>query len=234
MFYNLKFQMIPQSNSNEGAMEPLRDFSIGENGKRSVADIAGVLLSRIRVAKFHKYIKKSGDPVELLDIGCGYEAHLSINFINKVERIYLADVSINTNLLRFPGVVFLRGDLNKTVKSLSDNSIDLIIASNVIEHLSDPRFILMELSRLLKPGGMLMIIVPNWRGKSLLEFMAFKLRISPAYEINDHKWYFSKSELWTLIRSAGFSPEFIKIKTVKFGTCTYAIVSNPMKRSHNE
>ena len=221
--------MTFDSNPTGGNPESLRAYSIGEHGKRTLTDVFGVLLSRIHLALFYRHIKKSPYLVKLLDLGCGYEAHLSVDFINKVKQIILADVSININLLSYPNVVFLKGDLTQTIKDLKDKSIDLIIASNVIEHLTDPRSTLLELKRLLKPGGLLMIIVPNWRGKTFLEFLAFKLKIAPAYEINDHKWYFSKSELWTLIRTAGFIPEHIKVKTIKFGTCTYAMISNPIQ-----
>jgi 2-polyprenyl-3-methyl-5-hydroxy-6-metoxy-1,4-benzoquinol methylase len=222
--------MKSDSNQAGDTREPLRAHSIGEQGKRTLTDAFGVLLSRVRLAVFYRYIKKSPYLVELLDVGCGYEAHLSIDFISKVKRLILADVSINMNLLTYPNVEFLKGDLSETLKDLKDESIDLVIASNVIEHLNDPSTILLELKRLLKPNGLLMIIVPNWRGKTLLEFLAFKLKVAPAYEINDHKRYFSKSELWIFLRSAGFKPENIKMKTIKFGTCSYAIISNPIQR----
>lgn len=217
--------MKSDSNPTSGRPESLRAYSIGENGKRTLTDVVGVLLSGIRLAVFYRHIKKSPYLVELLDLGCGYDAHLSVGFIHKVKRVILADVSINEKLLSYPNVVFLKGDLSLTIKDLKDESIDLIIASNVIEHLTDPSLTLLELERILKPGGLLMIIVPNWRGKTLLELLAFKFKVAPAYEINDHKWYFSKSELWTLIRSAGFTPEHIRVKTIKFGTCTYAMIS---------
>jgi SAM-dependent methyltransferase len=220
--------MKSDTNPTDGTPESLREYSIGEYRKRSLTDVLGVRLSRNRLTVFYRHIKKSPYLIELLDLGCGYEAHLSVDFINKVKRLILADVSINSNLLSYPNVVFLKGDLSQTIKDLRDKSIDLIIASNVIEHLSDPISTLLELKRILKSGGLLMIIVPNWRGKTLLELLAFKLKIAPAYEINDHKMYFSKSELWTLIRTAGFTPEHIKVKTIKFGTCTYALISEPI------
>lgn len=43
---------------------------------------------------------------------------------------------------------------------LEDNSFDLIIATSVIEHLPDPRVMLREAQRVLKPGGKLLVSFP--------------------------------------------------------------------------
>lgn len=43
-----------------------------------------------------------------------------------------------------------------------DNSFDIVHSSNVLEHVSDPQKTLMEAFRVLKPGGLLHIVVPNY------------------------------------------------------------------------
>ena len=71
--------------------------------------------------------------------------------------------------------------------------------------------------RLLRPGGLLLVIVPTWRGKWFLEFSAFRLGTSPACEMDDHKAYYEKRDLWPLLVKAGFSPGSLKLKYHKFG-----------------
>lgn len=43
-----------------------------------------------------------------------------------------------------------------------DNSFDLIYSTNVIEHVKDPKKVFSESFRVLKPGGFLQFIIPNY------------------------------------------------------------------------
>ena len=54
-------------------------------------------------------------------------------------------------------------DLNNTKEKipLEDNSIDIIIAGEVIEHLIDPNKVISEFHRILKSDGILVISTPN-------------------------------------------------------------------------
>jgi hypothetical protein len=76
----------------------------------------------------------------------------------------------------------------------------------------------------MKKNSVIYICVPNWNGKKLLELGAFKLRFLSFEEMNDHKFYFSKRELWLLLLRSGFQPANISIKTIKFGLCTQAVI----------
>src|SRR5262249_4248163 len=54
-------------------------------------------------------------------------------------------------------------DLERDVLSYRDGSIDVITAISVIEHLSSAAQLLRESYRVLKPGGAIIIVCPNWR-----------------------------------------------------------------------
>jgi hypothetical protein len=88
---------------------------------------------------------------------------------------------------------------------------------------------LKEFRRIVDPKGVIYINVPSWRGKFFLELAAFKLGLAPQEEMQDHKSYYSKRELWTLIRNANFNPRAISVKSKKFGLNTQAIIN--MKNS---
>jgi len=61
---------------------------------------------------------------------------------DKSKKIYL--VNIDVNPLPFP-----------------DGFFDLVIFTEIIEHLTNPFFALSEIRRVLKPGGWLLITTPN-------------------------------------------------------------------------
>ena len=60
-------------------------------------------------------------------------------------------------------------------------------------------------------------------GKRFLELSAYRLGLSPPEEIDDHKAYYSKRELWSLLRRGGFKPREISVHTHKFGLNTFAV-----------
>jgi 2-polyprenyl-3-methyl-5-hydroxy-6-metoxy-1,4-benzoquinol methylase len=58
------------------------------------------------------------------------------------------------------GVDWIQSDLNAPL-ACSDSSFDAIISTEVIEHLENPRAVFREFSRLLTPGGWLLLTTPN-------------------------------------------------------------------------
>jgi len=56
-------------------------------------------------------------------------------------------------------VHFMSGDIFKL--PFADNSVDIIISSEVVEHLPDPVPAIREMARVLKPGGYAMVTTPN-------------------------------------------------------------------------
>jgi hypothetical protein len=74
---------------------------------------------------------------------------------------------------------------------------------------------------------MCLVNVPSWRGKRYLEFSAFKLHLSPAEEVADHKTYYDPGDLRPLLLEAGFRPDDIECYTHKFGLNTFAVGTVP-------
>jgi SAM-dependent methyltransferase len=93
---------------------------------------------------------------------------------------------------------------------------------SVLEHLVDPEFVARSAWRLLRPSGLLLINVPTWIGKRFLELSAFRLGFSPKVEIDDHKMYYGKRDLWPLLVRSGFKPSGIQLRYHKFGLNLFA------------
>jgi SAM-dependent methyltransferase len=119
---------------------------------------------------------------------------------------------------------YLESTLEAALPLLADGAFDLIMMTSVLEHLWQPGEALIHCHRLLKSDGILFVNVPTWRGKFFLEFSAFRLGTSPALEMDDHKMYYDKRDLWPLLVQAGFKPSRIHLKYHKFGLNLFATV----------
>jgi SAM-dependent methyltransferase len=119
-------------------------------------------------------------------------------------------------------VTAIEGQLPDALADIPDGSLDAALCVSVLEHLWEPLIMLRELRRVTAEGGVCVVNVPSWRGKSFLEFSAFRLGLSPAEEMDDHKRYYDPRDLWPLLVAAGFKPHAISCYRHKFGLNTFA------------
>lgn len=197
----------------------VRTTSFGQSSNLSAVDRLGVWLSK-------RQIKRAvGDlsGKDVADFGCGYEATTMRTYLDVVSSATLVDLSLAPDLKAAPGVTAIEGELPDSLAVLRSGSLDVILCMSVIEHLWEPERSLSEFRRLLRPSGVCAINVPSWRGKRALEYSAFKLGLSPAEEMDDHKNYFDPKDLWPLLVKAGFRPRNIRCFRHKFGLNTFAI-----------
>ena len=156
------------------------------------------------------------------DFGCGYEARFVRSVLDEVERAVLVDVALAPDLKGNKRITAIEGALPDAVRDLDDASLDVVLCISVLEHLWEPLETLVELRRIVAPGGVCLLNVPSWRGKRFLELSAFRLGLSPAEEMDDHKAYYDPRDLWPLLVRAGFLPHNIECRRHKFGLNTFA------------
>ncbi len=92
---------------------------------------------------------------------------------------------------------------------LTEASFDAIVGWHVLEHVRDPRDQLLRLARLLKPGGVLALRVPNiasFGARAAGEWWPWMC--PPA-----HLWFFSSQTLPRLLRDCGF--EVNEVRTLR-------------------
>jgi SAM-dependent methyltransferase len=194
-----------------------RTRSFGQEAAPSLVDRAGRYLSTRRLAR----LLGTTQGKKCADIGCGYDAALARALFTDAGQMLLVDVAVDPRMAT-ERTTILEGRLPEILLSEPDASIDSIICNNVIEHLSDPLATLRDFYRLLTPGGVCVVNVPSWSGKTALEFAAFRLRVAPASEMNDHKRYYDPRDLWPLLVQAGFTPQKIMVRRHKFRLNTVA------------
>lgn len=142
------------------------------------------LINKLRVNKDSK----------ILEIGCS-GGHLIKLLENKgYKNVYGIDVSKKgINLCKQKGIknCFIMDAVKTRFK---DYTFDLIIASDILEHIEKDDMALLEWSRILKPNGILIVFVP-----------AFKFLWSEHDEINYHYRRYSSHSLTFALRKADFS-----------------------------
>lgn len=127
-----------------------------------------------------------------LDVGCGAGSNLKIlssagiNAIGLDRSIYA--LSLIPKKLK---VSLLNADLNKL--PVRSNTIGLIIAMDILEHLDDDAKGISEFYRVLSNGGMLIVTVP-----------AFKFLWGTQDEVTGHKRRYLRKEITNKLREGGF------------------------------
>ena len=78
------------------------------------------------------------------------------------------------------------------LQTVSDNSLDFVHSSHCLEHMVDPKESLKHWLRVLKPGGHMVIVIPD---EDLYE-----QGIYPSTNNSDHKWTFTvfKNKSWSI------------------------------------
>jgi len=111
-----------------------------------------------------RYIKQKsipGSPLSILEAGCGQTWWLNLDPVPYV----LCGVDIDRKALEIRK--YQKGDLHETVEGdlrtveLGDRQFDVIFCSFVLEHVDEADLVLKNFVRWLKPGGLLIVRVPD-------------------------------------------------------------------------
>jgi SAM-dependent methyltransferase len=194
-----------------------RSGSFGEHAAPSPVDRFGVWLSSVAVRRNADF-----DDVRLGDFGCGFDASFTRTQLGHVRHALLVDLAIAPDLKGNAKVTAIEGSIPDVLPTIETGSLDVTMCLSVLEHLWDPEGALRELRRVTRPGGLVLVNVPSWAGKRALELSAFRLHLSPAEEMDDHKWYFDPRDLWPMLVRVGFKPSQIRCHRHKFGLNTFA------------
>lgn len=132
------------------------------------------------------YLNKKGS---LLDIGAGTGDFLAYAKSQKWQVLGIEPNPQAKDLAQKKGVSFV-----EDTSDLSTSSFDVITLWHVLEHVEDLEKQLLELKRIAKPGGIIVVAVPNFKSydaKYYKEFWA-------AYDVPRHIWHFSKNSIQKL------------------------------------
>jgi SAM-dependent methyltransferase len=109
--------------------------------------------------RFQRTIDEYVRPEQVvLDAGCGSGRVFAHGLAGRVRRVVGVDVT-NEPLGNVNIDEAVKGNLGSL--PLREASFDLIVMSHVAEHLTEPGAAFRELSRVLRPGGLLLLLTPN-------------------------------------------------------------------------
>ncbi len=150
--------------------------------------------------------------LKVLDIGTSAGTFLKLLKEYEFEGIGLEPSQSDVKLCQNSGLNVVNGYAENI--PFEDETFDIVHANHVFEHLENPLKASQEAYRILKPGGMIYIEVPNQLDNfSFRRDRLFNRVIQRERSISSihHLWFFGEKTLYKLLKKAGFAN--IKIKS---------------------
>lgn len=151
--------------------------------------------------------------LHVADIGCG-NGWLSEMMADRGSSVVGVDLGLDSITrasrrlsVKHPRIPFILGDVYRL--PLADSQFDAAVASEMVEHLDSPFDAIVELARIVKPGGEVVISTP-YREKIEQTLCIHCNRKTP---VNAHLHSFDEESMASLMARAGLSVK----QTIAFG-----------------
>lgn len=151
----------------------------------------------------------------VLDLAAGSGA-MSQRLVDSGYRVTATDY-VSENFRLHSSIPFFRTDLNEQFSIGREQGFDAIMASEIIEHLENPRNFTRECFSLLKPGGTLVLSTPNLdNAASIVGFLrsgTFQWFSDREYKRDGHLTPLTQWQIGKCVAEAGFEV----VETTSFG-----------------
>ena len=193
---------------------PLRSFY----ERPGVPASSGPDRARRQARMLQEVLRDAGPPALIVDVGCGDgTATILAAQVNPGHRIVGLDWSADAlRDAHTRGLTLIRAEVEPSGLPIASGCADVVIMSELIEHLVDPDSALDEVRRVLRPGGTLLLSTPNlaaWYNRGLLAlgvqplFTEVSLRDvfgRPGSQVAGHLRLFTRRALVGLLAARGF------------------------------
>jgi len=167
-----------------------------------------------------KLINIKSQKGKLLDIGAGTGDFLVVANNDGWQTIGTEPSEKAKGIAINKGVKFA-----ESLSSLENNSFDVITMWHVLEHVPNLEEYIIELKRLLKPSGTIIIAVPNFKSFDAEYYGKFWA----AYDVPRHIWHFSKTAIDKLFSEKKM--KLVEVLPMKFDSFYVSLLSEKYKTS---
>jgi SAM-dependent methyltransferase len=139
-----------------------------------------------------------------LDLGCGDGRLAALLDAGELTVADVSDVALQRAARRLPSARAV-GLAPDAALPLPDNSFDLVLCAETIEHVRDVQLLLSETRRVLRPGGRLAVSTPAHSRLTGLDVFTrgFERRFPP---LSPHLRFLTRGSLRGLLDDLGFEP----------------------------
>ncbi len=158
--------------------------------------------SRLEAKRVLSWCRGLNDDARIIDTGCGDGFHLSLleKYGNKNWTLEGIDIDKRAaKMAEDKGLKVHVGSIDRV--DLLENSFDLAIMVQTIEHVAEPAGVLRAVRKLLKPGGKVVVVTDN---TDSFDFRLFKNSHWGGYHFPRHWNLFNKGSLTKLAEKTGF------------------------------
>lgn len=175
-------------------------------------------IAAYRLFRVNKYIEK-GDMV--LDFGCGARSYLLEFNQDKIKKGVGLDYDVENQ--KFNKIEYLTFKFKDRLV-FDKEYFDKIFLLAVLEHIESKQVkaLFREFKRILKPGGKIVLTTPTPKSKSVLEWLAFRLKLISEKEIKDHKKYYSKKDILEIAKNLNLKVTIYRL--FQCGLNSYAVL----------
>lgn len=194
------------------------DYISHTDGKRSLFEKMYHAVKNIALKNKVKLINLQSPKGKLLDIGAGTGDFLVVAKNDGWDITGIEPSEKAKTIAMKKGVIFAND-----LKVLKDHSFDVITMWHVLEHVPNLDEYLLELKRLLKPTGTLIIAVPNFKSFDANYYGKFWA----AYDVPRHIWHFSKTSIQKLFGEKEM--KLVEVLPMKFDSFYVSLLSEKYK-----
>ena len=228
LLYNMQYRMLETFPKPEGkelaSYYESEDYISHTDSKETLTDklyqtVKGIALkSKLKLLNSFQTEEKN-----LLDVGCGTGDFL-LTCKNNGWNVVGVEPNKNAQALAISKLSEKNtANIASDLLEISSQQFDVITLWHVLEHVPDLNSYIYKLRSLLKPNGVLVIAVPNYKSYDANYYKQFWA----AFDVPRHLWHFSKKSIELIFSE--FDMEVTKILPMKFDSFYVSLLSEKYK-----
>ena len=202
------------------------DYISHTDSKKTLIDKIYQSVKKLSLSKKIKLIESFNTPDKyLLDIGCGTGDFLEVAKRKhwKVTGIEPNEQARKLSQVKIDDSKVIVSELNKLTGSKQKSLFDVITLWHVLEHVPDLNKYIALIKTFLKPTGVLVVAVPNFKSYDAQRYKEFWA----AYDVPRHLWHFSQNSISKLFSK--HSMKVIAILPMRFDSYYVSLLSEKYK-----